>query len=174
MNVDAAVWGVIGTVVGAGASIATTWLGAWHSEKSKTKQAREERVEQARAFQRETLIHLQTTIQEALTITANLYAEARADMATRGRWTYVRYFDSDRSPISKTMRSAEALMERIADDNLRVQCDRFLMDLMKAHLVQTTPADFEAAVPADQFVHLNNAIGKVLRSYFEPIPVRQN
>lgn len=65
-------------------------------------------------------------------------------------------------------------MERIADDNLRVQCDRFLMDLMKAQLVQTTPADFEAAVPADQFVHLNNAIGKVLRSYFEPIPIRQN
>lgn len=172
MNMDAAVWGVIGTLVGAGASIGTTWLTVWHCDKSKAAHAREERVEQARAFQRETLIHLQTTIHDLFEITSRAYGEGLAAFSKTDYWAPVRSLESEHLPMAKTMRHAEALVQRVADGELRRVSDRFLMDLTKAQLINTNSTDFFEAMPTQQFVDLNNALGTVLRSHFEPIPLR--
>ena len=53
---DAAVWGLIGTVVGALASIGTAWLAAHSTSRRELAKLDAERTERMHGFQRQTLL----------------------------------------------------------------------------------------------------------------------
>jgi len=72
---DSAVWGLLGTVVGALSSIATTWLTALSMSKREQDKLREDRFERARAFQRQTLIELQDAIHDAMRLASRAFIE---------------------------------------------------------------------------------------------------
>ena len=56
---EAALWGFLGTIVGAMVSIATSWINS-RNETERQRQANSfERLERARAFQRDNLLNLQ-------------------------------------------------------------------------------------------------------------------
>ena len=81
---DAAIWGLIGTVVGAAASIVTTWLATRTSYRLQQDKLREERAKRASAFQRQTLIELQEEFHDALRLINRAHIEdLRAHGAAR-------------------------------------------------------------------------------------------
>jgi hypothetical protein len=73
--VDPAAWGVIGTAVGALASIGTTWLTNRNSANLQASAKAAERVETQRAFQRQTLLELQDAFHDAIRLAARVHLE---------------------------------------------------------------------------------------------------
>jgi hypothetical protein len=72
---ESAIWGLIGTVVGALASIGTTWLTTISSSKLQKEKAQEDRLERANAFQRETLLELQEALHDTLRLVSRAYIQ---------------------------------------------------------------------------------------------------
>jgi hypothetical protein len=84
--VDAALWGFLGALVGAGTSIATTWVSNRH-EATRQRQADSlERVERARAFQRDNLLELQDTLQNAMRFCGRMLHEDQMAFKRGGKW----------------------------------------------------------------------------------------
>jgi uncharacterized protein (DUF2235 family) len=72
---DSAIWGLIGTIVGAAASVITTWLTASNETKREQAARREERFERARDFQRQTLIELQDVLHDTVRLVSKAHHE---------------------------------------------------------------------------------------------------
>jgi len=61
-----AIWGLIGALIGALASIATTWITTCNASTQQIASAEYARSEQNRAFQRETLLELQMAVSDLM------------------------------------------------------------------------------------------------------------
>jgi hypothetical protein len=76
---DAATWGFIGTlagaVIGATASICTTLVSSWNASRLQQNADYLERIERARAFQRDNLLALQDSLQDAMRLAARAHLE---------------------------------------------------------------------------------------------------
>ena len=70
---ESALWGLIGTVVGALASVGTTWLTTRTSHRLQIERTKDEREERLRTFQRETILGLQDALHEGLRQTTHAY-----------------------------------------------------------------------------------------------------
>lgn len=116
---DSAIWGFIGTLVGASASIATTWLSARSSSKLQEEKARTERQEYFNAFQRETLLELQETIHDAMRLANRAYIEDCESFHAGTAWHHARLSNELDESIRLTMRKVVILRERVADDSVR-------------------------------------------------------
>jgi len=83
---EPAIWGLIGTLVGAFASIATTYIQSRHSEALRNVVTKEERDERRRAFQRETLIELQDVLHDLCRMVIRGHLEDNAHYRKTGAW----------------------------------------------------------------------------------------
>ena len=70
---ESALWGLLGTIAGAAASIATTVIASRNAASLQSTAATLEREEKARAFQRDTLIELQDAVHDELRAVALVY-----------------------------------------------------------------------------------------------------
>jgi hypothetical protein len=117
--VDAAVWGFVGTLVGALISIGTTILSHRHAAVLQRQANDLDRQERARAFQRENLISLQDALQLCTRAVGKAVHEDIMAVRRGIPWGQ-NQIDSD---LDETMRSSNArvyaLVERVADDPLR-------------------------------------------------------
>jgi hypothetical protein len=119
---ESALWGLIGTVVGAAASILTTILTAKNAARLHSATESAERMERSRAFQRTTLLELQDTMQTAMRCAGQIFHATFLSFKRTGQW------DSEPIPdeLDEGLRSANmrltALIERVADDSLREAC----------------------------------------------------
>jgi hypothetical protein len=119
--VNPAAWGVIGTAVGALASIGTTWLTNRNNAHLQTSAKIAERIEAQRAYQRQTILELQDAFHDAIRLVAQVHLEdckAERDGTPWGR----NHLPDD---LSENMRVANRrvmlLVERISDESLRTQ-----------------------------------------------------
>lgn len=118
---DSAAWGLLGTVVGAVASIVTTWLTTRNATNLELKRAREDRSERARAFQQDTLTNLEDAIHDALRLMARAHIETDK-AATRGvHWDKVILPDEIDEGFRLATRKVTLLVDRVSDDTLRYQ-----------------------------------------------------
>lgn len=164
---ESAVWGLIGTVVGALASIGTTWMSARSASNLQKQSSSLERMERERAFQRETLVELQDALHDALRMTARVYLEDSASFKQSGNWGKSLLSEEVNEGIRLASRRVSILIERIANDRLRSE----LKDAMKAS-GQMSLARSQAEAEAI-FIRMNatandvmERLGNVLRSLY--------
>src|SRR5688500_8397603 len=116
---EAAVWGFIGTVVGALASLGATLLSTRNTASMQASASSLERAETARAFQRNKLLELQDALHDSMRLVARGHREDEA--AFRATVSCGKHALSEEVNESERLarRRTLILIERIADDALR-------------------------------------------------------
>lgn len=171
MEIDSAIWGLVGTavgaVVGAGSSIATTWLSNRHAAKLDRAKGDEERAERFRDFQRKTLLEIQEAAQESLRFAAREHIEDIDATRSSGRWGGNITSDDVREGQRTALHRLVILRQRVADDDLRsqiVQVTQAVANVSVASSQQDSVAKLEIAYAIADRTH--ESLGKLLRSMY--------
>ena len=165
---EAAVWGLIGTVIGTAASIATTMLTTHHAMRIQREKDSLDRQERVRAFQRDNLLQVQETLQDALRLMGRAHTEdVMANRRDGVAWGKSYLSDEVDQNSHLALRRMFALTERVADDALRLE----LTDI-RAMIARTLLAKSE--IEADAFFadvsaaaeRVMGQLGKALRAQY--------
>lgn len=116
---DAAWWGFIGTVIGALASIGTTYLSNKSAIDLQNETSKNERRERHRSFQRETMLQLQDALHDAIRLIAKVHTEDKQAFSETGKWGKNLLGDELSEGLRLANRKVMLLVERIADDSVR-------------------------------------------------------
>lgn len=166
-------WGFIGVIsgaiIGASTSIITTILTGNNTVRLQQNANNQERMEKARAFQRETLLAIQESINDTLRCMMQIHlADLSADKSS-GAWgrNIIDYELDENNRVSN--RRLQILTERVADDSLREE----LSELHSSISRSTCAASKEEAkqrvqssvAQAEEFM---KHLGVVLRNLYGP------
>lgn len=164
---DAAAWGLIGTLVGALASIGTSWITSKSSNQIQREKLTYERAERAKDFQRETLLQLQEAIHENLRFTARANFEDYKNSRHTGTWGRTHLSDDVNDGLLNSRRRVSILVERVADDSLRKDI-KSLMEIAAegAFSKSEDEAEHNQMALSKQMTHTLPRIGAVLRSNY--------
>ena len=164
---ESAIWGLIGTVIGAAASLGTTYLTNRHAAKLQSDSQVLERQEKSRAFQRETLLELQNSLHDAIRLTSLVHLEDAKAHASGSPWgkTYLPNDLAEEVRLSK--RRVMLFVERVADDSVR----KLIKDVMTdANAIGFTTTREESRSLLDQLTFKSvialEVIGKTLRALY--------
>jgi hypothetical protein len=114
-----ALWGLIGTLIGALASIGTTWITTRNAATQQIASAEYARAEQNRAFQRETLLQLQTEVSDLLRLVARAHLQDRKAFQAGSPWGH-NMLDSDLdADMGTSFKKVSILTARVVDEQLR-------------------------------------------------------
>lgn len=164
---ESALWGLLGTIAGAAASIATTVIASRNAAGLQSAAAALEREEKGRAFQRETLIELQDAVHDELRAVALVYMADAAAFKESGTWGVRQLGEELNNKVHLARRRTLLLAERIADDSLR---DNFksLRTLLTEVQMARDPLIAERAQGSamDKGTAAMQQIGAVLRSLY--------
>jgi hypothetical protein len=165
--VEAAIWGLIGTVVGALASIGATWLSGHHSMALQQQAKSLDRIECGRAFQRKNLVDLQDALHDAMRMVSRAHFEDLVSFAKGGEWGGSMLSAEVDEGVRLTQRKAAILIERVADDELRSDLKRSMKALTqallaKSHTEAVAAMEAAGAMAQDTLEH----IGRVLRALY--------
>ncbi|RZU02472.1 hypothetical protein [Rivibacter subsaxonicus] len=116
---ESAVWGFIGTLVGAIASIATVWISNNHAVSLQRSASDIDREERRRAFQRDTLLSLQDALHDELRLVTRVYLADKRSFANSGEWGTQLLDDELNESTRLAGRKALILLDRVTDDELR-------------------------------------------------------
>ncbi len=116
---EAALWGFIGTLVGAIASIATVWISNKHAASLQQYASELERNERRRAFQRDTLLSLQDALHDELRISSRVYYADKRAFVESGSWGTQLLGDELNESSRIASRKVTILLDRVIDDELR-------------------------------------------------------
>lgn len=111
--------GFFGALVGAGASIATTFLTNRHAVNLQSSADAIERQEKARAFQRETLLACQEAVRASARLTGRAYYEEVMALHNGTPWKKHIFGEPLNTDLAATKGTFGMLVERIADNELR-------------------------------------------------------
>jgi hypothetical protein len=164
---DAAAWGLVGTLVGALSSIGTTWLTSRnaHSLHVATKDA--EQIERSNNFQRQTLLDLQEALHDALRLTTQAHIRDREAHQEGADWGRNQLGESIDESLRLAFRRVAILIERVAHDELRTQI-KSLMSLANAVLLARgeQEARERIALCYGAATEAMEAVGTVLRGHY--------
>jgi len=164
---DSAIWGLIGTLVGALSSIGTTWLASRSSHHLQTVTRSHELAERASSFQRQTLLDLQEALHDALRLTTQAHIQDRDSHLGGTTWGSNMLNEPLNEDLRLAQRRVAILNERISDENLRTKV-RELMGIAHNALLAKSP--IEARANLQQCYTAGAAtletVGTVLRSHY--------
>lgn len=164
---ESAVWGLIGTIVGAIASIATTWLSISSSSKLQEERVRAERRERANAFQRETLLELQEAVHGTLRLVHQAYIEDRDSLRAGTPWSKAMLSDKLDENLRLARHRIAILVERVSDDNVRQQVKALMKIASQATLATSEPeAKAHLDCCSSESYQVLETLGSALRSYY--------
>lgn len=123
---DAAIWGLLGTVVGALASIGTAWLAAHTASQRETEKLRVEQLERSNAFQRQTLIDLQDAIHDSMRLVHRGFLEDKHSQSQGGAWGKALLPETLDENLRIASRRVAILVERVSNDTLREQLKQLM------------------------------------------------
>lgn len=179
---EAALWGLLGTIAGAAASIATTVIASRNAASLQSMAAATEREEKARAFQRETLIELQDALHDELRAVALVYMTDEAAYQESGTWGKKMLGEELNNRVHLAGRRTLLLSERVADDDLRGHIKSLRGRLTEVQMARDVAvAECAHAAAMDMGISVMEHIGQVLRSLyasggpndsFKPAPLR--
>lgn len=166
---EAAAWGLIGTLVGALASIGTTWLSSRSSDHLQSGRLNEERKERAKAFQRETLLALQEAVHDALRLNARAHMQDFETFRQTGKWSGRPLTEEVNEGCRLANRRVSILVERVSDDQLRAMT-KALVRLTTDGLFARSEreADLNQQAISVAATELFEHMGFVLRGHYEP------
>lgn len=179
---EAALWGLLGTIAGAAASIATTVIASSNAASLQSAAATLEREEKARAFQRDTLIELQDAVHDELRAVALVYMADDAAYRETRTWGRKMLGEELNNKVHLAGRRTLLLTERIADDELREHLTSLRGLLTQVQMARDPGVAERAHMAAmDMGTSVMEHIGTVLRSLysdrgpnnsFKPTPLR--
>ncbi len=164
---EAAAWGLIGTFVGALSSIGTTWLATRTSYKVQGAKLADERIERAKAFQRETLLSLQEEVHDAIRLSVRAHLADSAAFRESGSWGRRLLPNDLDEDFRVSRRKVVLLIERVADDSLRSEVSA-LMTLANEAGYAKSLKDAESAQVAmfNKATRVMGQMGTVLRRHY--------
>ena len=165
---DAAIWGLLGTIVGALASIGTTWISGRHAFSLQRQAASEEQTERHRAFQRETLIQLQEALHDSLRMMTRAHIEDTTSFKKSGDWGRSCLSEEVNEGARVATRRVSILIQRVANDALRSDLKR-VTDVMGHVLMAKSQSEADAALARAYQTgdSVMEHIGTILRSLYE-------
>ena len=163
---ELAIWGFIGTLVGALASIVTTLLTNWNTSKIKKAEKEAKREECSKAFQRKTILELQDELTDYMRLFFLAHFEHLDSCSKVGRWGSELSSDLDeklRISNSKT----SMLIERVSDDDLR-ETLKNLKSIATSCLLANSKEEAEKYrnKASDSFEQCSVKLGTVLRNSY--------
>ena len=165
---EAAAWGLIGTLVGALTSIGTTWLSSRNSYSLQGARLGEERAERARSFQRETLLALQEAIHDALRLNARAHLEAHEAYRQTGKWGDRLLTEEVNEGSRLAYRRVSILVERVSDDPLRTMVKALTRLAAEGSFVRSEhDAELNQQKLTAEALTVFESLGSVLRSHYE-------
>ena len=164
---EAAIWGFVGTLVGALASIGTTLLSSRQASKLQASASSLARAESHRAFQRDTLLELQEALHDLMRLIAQGNIEDRLAFRNTGVW--------GKQPLTAEVNEGQRLahrrfailVQRVADDTLRTDLKALHQSLSGASLASSADqAEFKLRTSSEQATHTLEHIGNALRAQY--------
>ena len=164
---ESAAWGLIGTIVGALTSIATTWLSGKTSSRLQDEKARAERAARASTLQRESLLELQEAIHDALRLIYRAHIEDCQSVRSGTEWASATLSEEVSEGVRLAQRRIAILVERLTDEPLRKTIKALMDNASRAMLASTVSESrdiFErTTVSATQVLE---SIGEELRRHY--------
>jgi len=162
--IESALWGMVGTFIGAAASIATTWISTNNAQLLHEKKWKDERQTAMQDFQRETLIDIQESLHDLFRRIYQAYIEDCTALRSGVAWGKNEISPDLDQDILLLTRKVSILTERISDDELRALIKTFVM--VARSVLQTESKKDSDSLLADmsqQFEQCVVQIGTVLR-----------
>ena len=164
---DSAIWGLAGTIVGALASIGTTWLASRNAFTLQNERDRVERAERANAFQRQTLLDLQDAIHDALRLVHSAHFEDLKAHSVNKEWGRSMLSEEVNEGFRVAHRRVSILVERVADDGLRTEVRRLMNATANVPFSGSEEASRENLKHAtSEATRVLERVGAVLRSHY--------
>lgn len=168
---DSAIWGFIGTIVGAiigaSASILTTIINGRKSVQLQKERDNFERLERSREFQRNTLLELQDSLLQNLRLIARAHLE---DLASYRQNDGVRnnLLSAElNQDIMLSNRKNAILTERISDDELRNNLKKLRQDMNDVLLAKSENESLnKLQIVSSNFEKFMEELGVVLRNNY--------
>jgi hypothetical protein len=164
---DAAIWGFIGTVVGALASIGTSWLSNLNTYKIESLKEKADSNERAHSFQRETLLDLQEALHEWIRLITRAYFEDLQAFTISKEWGKNCLSEDVDEKSMLAQRKVSILIERLSDDTLR---DSMKVLIKSASVIlyanSREVAEQELRALTSRFIMIQSELGTVLRSHY--------
>lgn len=164
---EAAIAGLIGALIGSGASILTTHLNHRHGIKLQSAADALSRLEKSRAFQRENLLSCQDMMQTVGRMTGQAFHADTMAWRERGTWHANMLGSELNEDIATAKRKLAAYIERVADDPLRADLkmlSKALNDVIMASSCQEAEAVFMLAMDMNESTM--QSLGIVLRKTY--------
>jgi hypothetical protein len=117
--VSSAVWGFIGTLVGALAALGATYLQQSHASKREREASKRQAEERKHAFQRDTVLELQEVLAGLARLHAGLHHHSEMEWRKSGQWGRSQLPDDINEGVLTEAVRVVMLAERIDDDDLR-------------------------------------------------------
>jgi hypothetical protein len=164
---DAAIWGFIGTIIGALTSIGTTWLSNLTTYKLQSSKENADRVERAHAFQRETLLTLQEAIHEWMRLITQVYFEDLKAFANGNEWGKSKLSEDVNENTMLAQRKVVILLERLTDDRLRESIKSLVRSFSVIIFAKSREdAESEFKFLTSRFIEIQSQLGTELRNHY--------
>lgn len=164
---ESAVWGFIGTIVGALASIGTTIVSGRNAASMQASASSLERAERHRSFQRNTLIELQDALHDLMRLVAKGHYEDEMAYRETGNWAATRLSEEVNEGQRLAHRHLLILVERVADEALRAELKQLSVSLGEVSLARSqTSANTSLEKALHQGTQVLEHVGEVLRSQY--------
>lgn len=154
-----AIWGLIGTIIGASVSIITTNITNKNSQKLQEKMNSFDRKEKEREFQRVTLLELQENISKYMRLIFKINFTDSQSLEKNGKKNLLS--EELNLEENQTKRKILVLVERIEDDSLRNMIYEYINESMSV-----LDNSFDSKKYVEYYKRLNKELGKTLRKYF--------
>lgn len=168
---EPASWGFIGSllgaVVGASASVATTAINARHSFRLQAASKEWEKAEKFSSFQQETLLAIQGAVQNLTRLMARAHLKDRKSYATTGVWGREPLGEELNEEIGEANRVLASMVERVANDELRGNIKHIqagITEVIMSKSYEDAIAKFSSV--AKEYNELMLLLGSTLRSLY--------
>lgn len=164
---EAAVWGFIGTLIGALASIATNVIASRNAAALQGAVTAASKEEQRKVFQRDTLLRLQDDLHRLLRRTTQIHLSDVAAFRATGKWGSEALPEELSTSHMETVRDVNILTERVAEDALRTELKAFVASLSEITLAPSSDdADRGLTDMHTRAVQVLERIGTALRAQY--------
>lgn len=165
---NSAIWGFIGTLIGAGVTIAVSFIAVWKENKLQEKSYIFEREEKARAFQRENLLKIQDLLQKSVRLMARAHQADVSAYKETGTWRKNKLEDEINDAITENNRELVVTIERIANDDLRKDIKDLRGIISSGIVLAKSDKESESILheATDSFLKLMENVGAELRKNY--------
>tara|TARA_B100001245_G_C22706235_1_gene343886 strand:+ start:203 stop:697 length:495 start_codon:yes stop_codon:yes gene_type:complete len=159
-----AIWGLIGTIIGALTSILTTYLNSKNSLKIQTELEKSKREEKQSDFQKQNLLNLQELLYKNIRLFSKAHLKDLENYTKNNRWTDSRLSEELDESLGNSVREIWIYIERIEDEKFRNEAKEYARNFGAVMMAkEKDEAEFANRKMLENFISLMEELGKTLR-----------